>query len=248
MQHRSTGSDALRHISVVVVIVCAFGAWHGTAAAQQLRFSARIELRDTPLPPAANAAEGELIALMGKMIAGYFTAIGNPEEFTAVVSEKGLRITYAKGGPEPYTGRTAIFRPDAQVFVLNEGDLSYWGFTKPAMPAPQLPEVVVKHTGEFETVAGIRAEHVTFEVQQSPLVLRLLQEQGGDPVRLTLGGDAWIATQFQTYGRLLQDAYKWSGMAAQPAGALDTHGFVLRLVLRGNVMGGHELEPNHQVS
>jgi TonB family protein len=216
------------------------------AAAQQLSYVERVEMRSVPAPePPQNPLAASLLDRLHAIVAGRFAAsLNGPQEISATLSAEGLRLEHLSGGPPELQRKIVIVRPDGQTFVLDAATREYWGFRAAsggAASTPTPPDITAVHTGETVDIAGTRSDRVTFAVNFSSTSFTMFRSMTGAEV--SLGGEVWIAPALRQYGELLATVYRSSELAAfGSAVQLQKDGFVMRMTLHGDLLNGHELE------
>src|SRR4030095_14345004 len=105
------------------------------------------------------------------------------------------------------------------------------------------PIITHKRTGEFATIAGLRAERIAFEWSMAfplpPEEKTALPPNA--PAAMTMSGDLWVAVD--RYKEYAARAVRTnSGLAALGMFKLLEEGIVLRSVLRSASFGGQEIE------
>src|SRR6185312_13098468 len=86
------------------------------AAAQQVSYVERVEIRSVPAPePPQNPLAASLLDRLRAIVAGRFAAsLNGPQETSATLSAEGLRLEHLSGGPPELQGKIVIVRPDGQ--------------------------------------------------------------------------------------------------------------------------------------
>ena len=214
--------------------------------AQQLTFTTHIQSRKVGAPPPASPMVAAFYEKFGVTIAGNFL-LSIPYGSADTTTTLGAReLRYQAGTPSSTlpTGTIQIIYPDASALYVNSESKTYRRFPAPSAAAmTQLTErasslqplVSLKETGEFITIAGVRADHVTFDVKLNPAGLpKTMLAQG---VNLELTGEAWLARRYRSYAVLQARSYPMSLLRQ-----LEETGFPLRVILRGEILNGYEIE------
>jgi len=215
------------------------------AAAQQLTYTTTFEFRTVPIDPAPNPVIASLRdRVRSTVVDPLMRELGERAAIRTVLSSEGMRLEAIVGGPALMARPVVILKPDGQAFVLQPADRSYWGFSRPpsaAPPARPAVEAVVATDAASAVVAGVETTHATFTSKTSADTAAMLQLLGIDAAKFGLGGEAWIARRYLPFSVLLG---RYAGMAwmGPRFEALDAEGLVMHLILRGDVMDGHELE------
>lgn len=223
-----------KQIGAVALLVGALAA----PAQAELKYTVRIEAR--PSTVAASTSEPSHPVIAGLMAAALDTiAPAGGLELTVTAGERGTRVDY----PKPYlmvpAGGATIMLPDGSLIVIDPVAKTYRRMAKPASSneGPPAPSIAVTRTGEFSTIAGVRAERATVEIRVR-LPLAAVAEPPGMPAEMMLTGEIWITDQYREYARLAQ-----VGMGGGfQFDALASEGFVVRSIIRGESLGGKEVE------
>jgi TonB family protein len=208
------------------------------ALAQQLTYKTHIQIRKLPLN-SADSLRGTVIDQAGRGLREtVLVAIeGSAADFTIVVGDGAVRI-------ENESDRTVeIIRHDRHT-VLNPVAKTYW--TLPNRPRnTSLPGLDArlswKRTGELETIAGVQAERIVFEIAMIPA------DQGfakmlGEPIMFGAEGEVWVAAQYSRYTRMAA-AIAPQVLAVFPTLAeLGEHGAILRSTIVSELLGPAQIE------
>jgi hypothetical protein len=161
------------------------------------------------------------------------------------VSDKGIRVELTKANVIIPAGSVLLHLSGGTTVVMNPQEHSYWKLTLPEMP-PQVftamsqlnPQAALVHTGEFDTIAGVRAEHITntitMELPAPPSGVPLPPDM---PTSVTLRTDSWTSDQYAHYAALAK-----STVGLMALGALIPDGFTLKTVMRNSMMPSYEIE------
>jgi uncharacterized protein DUF4412 len=205
-----------------------------------LHYTMHTEARQvTPTEP-ANA----MMVMAGDMIVRTMLPEG-PADSIYWVSDKGTRVELTKANAMMPAGSVLLHLVDGTTVVLNPKEKTYWRIAFPQM-MPQMmnalaqmkPEVSFVHTGDFATIAGVRAEHVT-----SSTTMNLPSPPPGTPVpmgmptSITTIADLWMADQYANYSALAHGTAAMMGFDA-----LVPQGFMLRSVIRISMIPAYEME------
>jgi hypothetical protein len=202
-------------------------------AAADLHYTTHIATRKAestqPIDP--------MMGMIGAMLVSRFPT----GDMTMTVNETGTRVEFLNGlGPVPAGG--VLLLRGAQAVILNPATHTYWTAPAPRTPLPgsAAPTVNSKRTGEFSTVAGLRAERVTFDMSMSLPLPPGVQVPAGFPTAFTLDGDMWVADQFKAYTSSLNTIANtlFPGIGI---GGVAPGGLVVQQVMRSPMFGGNEL-------
>ena len=204
----------------------------------------------------AAAANDMMSAMMGPMLAQMF---GGAEgiEMTATIHEDGrMRADYPNGFAGMPAGAVVITRTDGTSVGYDAAAKTWWKMLDPSsqpgmaeMLAQMKPEVSTKRTGEFATVAGLKAERVMMTMRMAiPMppgaenlpaeVLAMI------PKEITGDSDTWVAPVHAKYVKSMAKAFSVGPMAGMGLEKMlgDLQGFTVRQVTRLSVLAGYELE------
>ncbi len=223
-----------------------FLAFPALGDAQSLTFTTRVEARKVDTPPPANPVVQQFYERINADVWTHFIGpyADGPVEFTYAISDRGLRVngTHPAGILQP--GAIAILRPDRLWFVVRPDARTFVRVT--AAAPPQLKTgggaLSVEHTRESATMAGVVAERVTFRNVLDHPATPFLSKLAGEPIVVSVGGEAWIAPQYKDIARLLAGPYADAPFASPLISALHNEGLILRLVLRSEFFNGYEIE------
>lgn len=219
----------------------------------ELKVTSKMSARAIPGAPAG----GDMMsAMMGPMLTQMF---GGTEgiEVTATINEDGrMRADYPSGFAGMPAGAVVITRVDGTSVGYDATAKTWWKMVDPSsqpgmaeMMAQMKPEVSTKRTGEFATVAGLKAERVTMNMRMAiPMppgsenlpaeVLAMI------PKEIKADGDMWVAGVHAKYARSIAKAMTAGPMAGMGLDKIlgDLQGLTVRQVMRMSLLAGHELE------
>ncbi len=202
-------------------------------AAAELRYTTHVEMRKAqttqPVDP--------MLGMIGAMLASRFPT----GDLKIVVGPAGQRVEFVNGlGPIP-AGGILLLRTGSTV-ILNPASRTYWSAPNPrtTLPGGATPTVSSKRTGEFSTLAGLRAERVTFDLSMNLPLPAGVQLPAGFPTAFTLDGEMWVADQFKAYASSL-NAITNALFPGVGTGGLAQDGLILQQVTRSPMFGGNEL-------
>jgi hypothetical protein len=210
----------------------------------ELKIAARTSLKAAK-PPAQPAPP--TYAMFGEMTLQLIVPAG-PVDVTAIVGAKGARIEYAQPSQGMPAGTVILVQPNGDIIAMNPKERTFWKTTAEQAAAMwrQLgiePIITHKRTGEFATIAGLRAERIAFEWS---MALPLPPEEKSAlppnaPAAMTMSGDLWVAAdRYKEYAPMAVRTN--SGLAAFGMIKLLEEGIVLRSVLRSPSFGEQEIE------
>jgi hypothetical protein len=142
------------------------------ARAQQLTYTTHVEFRKVDAPQPSNPA---LIPVYANLASGLSRTAGRDipggtVDFDVALNSKELRVQASRPTGELSDGTMQVVHSNASAVFANAASRSFWRFAEP--PAVVLaaqedrmanlnPSASIKRLGDFATIAGIKAEHVT---------------------------------------------------------------------------------------
>jgi hypothetical protein len=192
-----------------IVLAMCFASVATVPLSADLKYTMHMEVKkaEKASQQPANPMIGMLAdAVMKQMVPG------GDAEVVYLVSEKGARIEYLQSAMGQSAGTITIFSPDGTLSVLNPTEKTYWktsvqsaleGMRASGVPTP---EVTAKRTGQFETIAAIKCEVVTFDWKMNlPIPEAARSSLPPDfPTTLTMTGDACTTSdQYQKYAEIV---------------------------------------------
>ena len=215
-----------------------------TAAAPafaDLHFTIHTEAR----PVSTSEPVSPLLAMAGDMAIKALFPDGSSESTYWISDNGSTRVELTKANAMMPAGSVMLHLASGSTVIINPADKTYWTLSVPASPlqamafASQLkPEVSVVRTGQFDTIAGLRAEHLT-----STITLNLPASAGpsmGLPSSMTMDADVWVIDQYAAYKALAIASLPIASLFSLDA--LVNQGFVMKNVVRGSMLAGYELE------
>ena len=209
-------------------------------ARADLHYTLHTEVRQvTPIEPV-----NPMRAMAGDIIVRTMLPDG-PADSIYWISDRGTRVELTKANAVMPAGSVVLHLGDGTTVIMNPAEKTYW-----KIPLPQItpevftalsqlnPQASFVHTGEFATIAGVRAEHIT-----SSTTVDLPSPPAGTPVpmgmpaSITMSADLWMADRYADYASLAQTAATMMGF-----GALIPQGFMMRHVMRNSMTPGVEIE------
>jgi hypothetical protein len=200
----------------------------------ELKITSRTTVKAATTKPSAEAPD-PMLAMFGEMTLQLVSPNGQVD-MTAIVGARATRIEYAQAtlGLEP--GTVMLVQQSGDIVVLNSKNKTYWKTTsqEAADMWRQLdaqPKQAHKRTGEFQTIAGVRAERITFDWSI---------EFSGASTPMKMNGDLWVADRYKQYAPLAVR----TNLSLAPFGmtSLLSEGVVLKSILRSPTFGGKEIE------
>jgi hypothetical protein len=197
-------------------------------AAADLKYTARVSARASTVPTATVATPNPFLAMIASLIVST-VAPADGLDTTASVSALGMRTDYRQAFAMVPAGGALIARADGTTVILDPAAKTY--SRVPRVDGAALggvtPRMTFKHTGEFVTIAGMRAERLTIETR---IAL---------PVPIVTG-DVWVAERYKNYAELM--ARSTGVISAFGLDRLASEGLVMRSIVRGDLFGDREIE------
>jgi hypothetical protein len=201
-----------------------------------LKYKMRIEAQRSSVP--ASAPAHPMLTVIGGIVVDAMAPAGGLE-ITVAMSERGSRVEYNKAYTVVPAGGVTLMRPDGNMIVLDPSNRTYWRMARPEVGAGMpTPHVMLRRTGEFEVLAGVRSERAALEIRV-PLPIPADQLPPGVPAEVMLEGEAWVADQFKEYSALSASV---TGMASLGLDTLAAEGLPMWTVLRGEIFGDRQVE------
>src|SRR5262245_31294163 len=139
-------ADAMRRAVRGVVVAVALACVAAPAGAE-LRYTTHMEVR--PLPGASNHP---LAALAGPLALSQLPS----GDTTVIAGPSGARVELGAGFAFVPTGAILLVK-DGAIDVLNPGERTFFRLPVPPAGLLGMAKTTLKRTGEFATVAGLRA-------------------------------------------------------------------------------------------
>lgn len=213
----------------------------GTASAPlsaQLKYTLRMEVHKTTVQSAADP----MMVMMGNVLLETVVPDGSVE-LTCALGDKGIRVEWNKALAGIPAGAVLLRLADGTTVLLDPTTKTYWKLTVfdlASLPPSWRAEVKRQPSGEFETLAGVRAERASLQVR-IPFALAASGETvSGTPTELNLSGEVWTTDRYKQY--LTPGLRPIMGLAVIGLETVGEGGFVLRQVLHGAMLGDSELE------
>lgn len=175
----------------------------------ELKYTMHMELKKSEAAPVQPAHP--MLGMMGDAVMRQLVPDG-AADIVYLVGDKGARIEYVQSAMGQPAGTVHLARPDGALIVLNPKEKTYWKTTvQSSMAAMQAagisaPEVTAKRTGQFETIAGVKCEVITFDWKMKiPVPEAVRASLPTDfPADMSMTGDSCTTTdQYQKYGEIV---------------------------------------------
>ena len=213
---------------VVVAIV-------STPLRAELKYTTHMEIKKSAAPAQPT---NPMIGIMGDAMMKQMVPEGSAD-LVYLVGDKGARVEYLQGAMGLPAGTINLITPDGTIAILNPKEKTYWktstAETLERMKAAGVPtpEIAVKRTGQFDTVAGTKCEVVTFDWKMAlPIPEGARASLPPDfPSAVTMTGDSCVTTDaYQQYATVINKGAN-AMMAAMGFDKIAQGGIVLRQTL-----------------
>lgn len=204
-----------------------------------LKYVSRMEMQPSTSPTPSDP----ILESIGRSVSEMVLP-GGSIQMTTTVGEYGIHLEWDRALPGIPAGAAMVYNAaDGTTVVINPAQKTYWRLPASAVsdlfPAESKPQVTSTKTGEKATIAGVPAEHMTFQIRMPLPAPPGRPRPEGIPAELTMTGEAWVAAQYSQY---LGSASKLPAMNALGMDALAQHGLQMRQLLRSPVFGSKQLE------
>lgn len=164
--------------------------------AAELKYTMHMEAK-----PAANAASDPMSAMAGGMISQMFPPGGLDQ--IVIAGDRGMRSEQKQEFAGMKAGTVTLIRPDGVTLMLDPSTKTYWKVPEAppemaAMMAQMKPKVTMGKTGVFETVDGMKAEHITMNISMAIPGIDPSQLPPGMPAELSMTYDVWLTDAVKT--------------------------------------------------
>jgi hypothetical protein len=226
--------EMLHRLSALVVLVVTLVA----PLQAELRYTMRTEVRKIQVTEVASSPFAFLGELLVKMIAPE-----GPVDARFLVGDKGARVEVSQTTFTVPAGAVVLRPPGGDIVVLNQAERTYWKLSLlgAADILSQLnPQVTSTRTGEVATIAGAKAERLTFDVTMNVPVPPGFQLPADFPTTLNASGEMWVADQVVSASALsgaLNPLLSLFGLDK-----LAPTGLVVRQIVRSPLFASYEVE------
>lgn len=231
---------------LVVMIVAPLGA--------DLKVTSKMTVRAVP---GAAPATDMMSRAMGPMLLQLFGGTEGIEMIQTSNEDGRSRMEYKQAFAGMPAGAVIVTRADGSAAGFDPAAKTWWkvpglGDMPPEaaeMMAQMKPTITTKKSGQFETIAGLRAERVTLSLRMAiplpPEAAQLPQEfLAMMPSEFIFEGDAWVSPQFAKYTAALAKSSMMGPMQQFGFDKLmaDLEGLSVKQVMRMNLLAGYEME------
>ncbi|HEV3216056.1 MAG TPA: hypothetical protein VGZ27_10060 [Vicinamibacterales bacterium] len=209
-------------------------------ARADLHYTMHTEARQVTPTEDADA----MLVMAGDMLVRAMFPEG-PADSIYWLSDKGTRIELTKANVMMPAGSVMLHLADGTMAILNPKDRTYWKIPVAQM-MPQMmialsqmkPDVSFVHSGEFATIAGVRAEHITSRTTiDLPAPPPGAPIPPGMPTSITMSADLWMADAYANYSALASAPAAMMGLDV-----LVPPGFMVKSVMRISMIPAYEIE------
>jgi hypothetical protein len=202
----------------------------------QLRLETRRETRRID----AAAPQDPVLTMIGSVAIGQLPT----GAIVTIVGDRGVRVEFGNSlQPGIPAGGVMLQRGDS-LLVLSPTDQTYWTVPPSAGIATLLSGAIhaqsSQPTGEFATVAGVRAERRTFSLTMDLPLLNGITLPPAFPTSLTFEGENWVTDRFASYVPVLAAPLR-AILSGPLAGLAAQDGLVVRTITRSRQLG-YEIE------
>lgn len=173
-------------VALIAALACAT-----PALAAELKYTLHMEAK-----AAANAPSDPMSAMAGGMLTQMLPPGGLDQ--VVIAGEKGFRSEQKQEMGPIKAGSVILVKPDGTQYMLDPAAKTY--YKMPAMPADMAgmfaqmnPKVNVGKMGVFETVDGMKCEHVSMTMSFAIPGIDPSQLPPGVPTELSMAMDMWLS-------------------------------------------------------
>jgi len=222
-----------------------------------LKYTTHMETKKTAAPA---QPMNPMIGIMGDAVMKQMVPDG-AADLVYLISDKGARVEYLQAAMGLPAGTINLITLDGTIAVLNPKEKTYWKTTttetldKMKAAGMPTPDVAVKRTGQFDTVAGAKCEVVTFDWKMAlPIPEGARATLPPDfPSTIAMTGDSCVTTDaYKQYADVINKGANVM-MAAMGFDKMNQGGIALRQTLSMSGMEmritvtqiGEEAAPEH---
>ena len=195
--------------------------------------------------------------MMGPMLLEMFGGSGGVEMVQISNEDGRTRIEYKQAFAGMPAGIVIVTKADGTATGFDPVAKTWWkmpGITDmppeaAEMMAQMKPTITTKKTGQFETIAGLKAERVALSMRIAiplpPEAAQLPQEfLAMMPSEFIFEGDSWVSPQFDKYTTAMAKSAMTGPMQQFGFDKLmaDLGGLSVKQVMRMNLLAGYEME------
>jgi hypothetical protein len=219
----------------------------------ELKVTSKMVARQVAGAPAGNDM---MAAMVGPMITQMYGGADGVDMIVTMHEDGRMRTDYPKGFAGMPAGAVVILRADGSSVGFDDKARTWWKMAGPmddpnakAMLAQLKPQVATKRTGEFATIAGLKAERVSMT-----MVMAVPLPPGAEnmppemmamiPKEIKVEGDNWVAQAHAKYMKTMTKVLAQGPLAGVGIDKLlnDLQGLSVRQVVRMSMLAGWELE------
>ena len=226
----------IRRMIAIVAIALTFSV----PLRAELKYTMTLTARPSTVPPAA-APPNPLMAVLAQMLSGTLLPT-TPVVMTTIVGPLGIRTEFDKAYVMIPAGGVTIVKPDGTYIVMDPAKQTYWKTMKPDPATLGItPIVTSKPTTERATIAGLDALKSIVEIKLPLPTSPGTQLPPGLPTEFLITAEAWLSAQHKSYVKQMSLSLGALGILGIEGAALGD-GFPARVIVRGELLGGQELE------
>jgi hypothetical protein len=219
----------------------------------ELKVTSKMVARQVANAPAGNDM---LAAMVGPMLTQMYGGAEGVDMVVTMNEDGRMRTDYVGAFAGMPAGAVVIMHVDGTSVGFDAKAQTWWKMTNTmadptaaAMLAQMKPEVTTKRTGEFATIAGLKAERVSMMMSMPipmpagaeslpPQVLAMI------PSEIRVDGDTWVAQVHEKYTKTMAKVLAQGPMAGMGLEKMlgDLKGLSVRQVMRLSMLAGYELE------
>ncbi|HLG59442.1 MAG TPA: hypothetical protein VI485_29150 [Vicinamibacterales bacterium] len=178
-------------------------ALFATMVAAPLQAELRIETRHETRRIDAATPQDPVLTMIGNLAIGQLPT----GTILTIVGERGLRVEFGSASSAGIPAGSVMLQRGDSFVILNPNDQTYWTLPSMASASAILSGAVraqsSQPTGEFATVAGVRAERRTFLLTMNIPLPKGVTLPPGFPTTLMFEGESWVTDRFASYASAL---------------------------------------------
>lgn len=178
----------MKKLTVALIAAVALSA---QLQAAELKYTMHMEAK-----AAANAASDPMSGMVGGMLTQMFPPGGLDQ--MVIAGDKGMRSEQKQEMGPMKAGSIMLVKPNGTQYVLDPAAKTY--YKMPELPAEMAgmlasmnPKVTMGKSGVFETIDGMKCEHITLNMTMAIPGVDPSQLPPGMPKELTMAMDMWLS-------------------------------------------------------
>lgn len=217
----------------------------------ELKVTSKMTVRQVP---GAAPATDMMSQMMGPMLLQLFGGTSGVEMVTISHEDGRTRTEYKTTFSGMPAGSVVLMRADGTSVGFDPKAGTWWKIPGAADMPPEVaalmaemkPAITTKRTGQFETIAGQRAEKVSMTMRMPfPVPAEVPAEMRAMfPEAFIFEGDIWLANSFTKYTKALAKALTAGALAQFGLDKLmnELPGLSMKQTMRMNLLAGYEME------